>query len=187
MDVVALVELGYQWTGGRVNQVRLQDLDAPTPCTRWDVRALLNHLVGAVGFLAKVAAGEPSAPDAHGWTRIDFIGSDPAAAFAGAAERALAAWRTPGAMDRQCVMPFGVEPGRRVAQRGLTDAVVHGWDLSRAIGENADIPDELAEPLWDIDQALVDDSLRGGPFAPPVPFTGGTMSDRLMAFLGRQP
>jgi len=186
MDVT-LVGLGYQWTGERVARVRPQDLDAPTPCTRWDVRALLNHMIGAVGFMAEVAAGESSAPDAHSWARTDLIGSDPAAAFTNAAERALAAWRAPGAMDRQCVLPFGTEPGWRVAQRGLTDAVVHGWDLSRAIGENADIPDELADPLWEIDQVLMDDSLRGGPFAAPVSFTGGTTSDRLVAFLGRQP
>lgn len=60
-------------------------------------------------------------------------------------------------------------------------------DISRAIGENAGIPAELAEPLLEIDKELVNENLRGRVFAGEVKIAGGTASDRLVAFFGRTP
>jgi uncharacterized protein (TIGR03086 family) len=33
------------------------DLDAPTPCASWDVRALVNHFVGTARWWAAIVAG----------------------------------------------------------------------------------------------------------------------------------
>lgn len=186
-DVVTLLEGGYAWAGGRFAQVRAEQLDRPTSCSEWNLREVCNHTLGAMEFMVAVTGEGLASVDPASWTTTDLIGADPGAAFTTIADRALAVWRTPWVLQRQCQMPFGLEPGWRVAQRSLTDVVVHGWDISRASGENADIPDALAQSLWEIDQDLVDESLRGGPFALAVAFTGGSASDRLVSFLGRTP
>ena len=41
MDPVAAYQQTVVWTGQRVAGVRPEDLGLPTPCTEWDVRALL--------------------------------------------------------------------------------------------------------------------------------------------------
>ena len=56
-------------------------LDAPTPCTEWDVRTLLNHLIGtlwlAEGLFADQVPRYPMAPG--GLPAADLAGEDPAA------------------------------------------------------------------------------------------------------------
>lgn len=189
MDMIKLLDEGFAWAGEQVGKVRPEHLDAATPCTGWDLRALLNHMLGAMDHLAGAAAGDldPSRLDAEALARTDRIGNDPVAAFDAIAQQALAVWHTPGVLERTCAMPMGPKPASVVARISVSDAVVHGWDISRAIGANTDIPAELAEPLLEIDQELVDDGLRGRAFAAEVPITGGTASDRLVAFLGRTP
>src|SRR5262249_18299637 len=58
-----------------------EQMDNPTPCTEWNVRQLLNHLVGGnESYVARLASTEPFDPDSFDRTR-DFLGDDPAAAF----------------------------------------------------------------------------------------------------------
>jgi uncharacterized protein (TIGR03086 family) len=189
MDMIKLLDEGFAWTGEQVGKVQPEHLDAATPCTRWDLRALLNHMLGAMEQLAGTAAGDPdpSLLDADELARNDRIGNDPAAAFDAIVRRALAVWHTPGVLERTCTLPFGPRPASVVARISVSDAVVHGWDIARALGENTDIPAELAEPLLEIDRQLVDDGVRARAFAAEVTITGGTASDRLVAFLGRTP
>lgn len=189
MDIIELLEVGYSWTAKRVAKVRPGDLTAATPCTRWDLRGLLNHTLGAMEYCAAAAANEadPSSVDAKRWAGTDKIGDDPESAFAALAERALAVWHTPGVLERTCAMPYGPTPASEVVRRSLTDVVVHGWDIARATGENADIPTGLAEPLLEIDRKLVHPGRRGIAFAAEVPIESDLASDRLVAFLGRVP
>jgi uncharacterized protein (TIGR03086 family) len=189
MDVVTLLEAGFAWTGERIVGLRPDQLNARTPCDQWDVRATLNHLIGSIDRLADAAAGKPRPPgfDANATARIDQIGDDPAGAYRAASERALAVWRSPGVLDRSCELPIGFVPASAAAQISATDVVVHGWDVSRAVGENADIPAELATALLEFGKAFLPDQVRGRAFADPVPIAHGSPSDQLVAFLGRQP
>ena len=41
-----------------IGQVRPDQLDAPTPCTEFNVRQLLGHLVGNLGTVAMLGRGE---------------------------------------------------------------------------------------------------------------------------------
>jgi hypothetical protein len=63
--------------------------------------------------------------------------------------------------------------------------VVHGWDVSQATGECADIPDALAEPILEFSRGAVGPA-RGRAFGPDLS-TGESLSDRTVSFLGRRP
>lgn len=189
MDIIKLLDEGFAWTGERVAAVRIEQLEAATSCARWDLRALLNHMLGAMDQVAAAAngTGDSSRLDAQTLAETDWIGADPTAAFEAIAARALAVWHTPGVLERTCALPWGPTPAPVVAQLSVMDAVVHGWDISRATGEAVDIPLELAEPLLEISKAIIQDGLRGTAFAEEVRIVGGSVSDRLVAFLGRTP
>jgi uncharacterized protein (TIGR03086 family) len=70
----------------------------------------------------------------------------------------------------------------------ITELLVHGWDLARATGQPAHLPDDLAEEEL---------AFARGPHAPDVPRTGHPFGpvqpcpddtpaiDRLAAYLGR--
>jgi uncharacterized protein (TIGR03086 family) len=199
MDIIELLDRSYAWTTARVRAVRGHDLDRPTPCSRWDLRHLLNHTLGAQDLVVDAVAGRPvdsgyADPGALGQAlaEADRIGTDPVAAYDALVKRAMAVWRTPDILDGTCQMPFGPTPVPVAARIALIDIVVHGWDISRATGEAADIPPELAEPVLAFARDMVAGPMRGTAFADEVAIDGSTgapvtASDRLVAFLGRKP
>ena len=180
--MIDLLTQGYGWTGERLARVRPDDLDAATPCEGWELRDLLDHMLGSLDRLAAAAEGE-AAPSS---VQVDRLGDDCGrTAFAAARDRALAVWRTPGVMERTCVLPLGTVPGAVVAQVNLAEVVVHGWDVGRATGEDVDIPDELAGPILDFSRKAAEPR-RGIAFGPDLGI-GDTLGERTVAFLGRKP
>ena len=117
------------------------DLDTPTPCASWNVRALINHFIGTARWWAGALDGHLDDTDA------DYAGGDFVAAYEESIRIALAAFAAEGAADRMVRLPFGEFPGAAVRGMAALDQFTHGWDLARAIGYPADLDPELAEQL----------------------------------------
>jgi uncharacterized protein (TIGR03086 family) len=180
MDNPTLLKDVYTWTTARIAAVNADDLDAPTPCSLWSLRELLDHTVGSLTMLTDAVA-----PDAAP-TASDGESTSWEQAVAALAVRSQQAWEAPGVMDRAMeVPPMGTMPAAMLAGATLLETVTHGWDISQASRECADIPDALALPVLAFArQALVDN--RGDNFAADLGI-GDTPSDQLIAFLGRKP
>jgi uncharacterized protein (TIGR03086 family) len=88
--------------------VRAADLDLPTPCRSWTVKDVINHVIGSAGSYAELAETGvmPAGSLDVGHTAGDF-----AATFARQADRVVAGFSAPGAMDKIMAMPFGGMPG----------------------------------------------------------------------------
>src|SRR5688572_27004155 len=91
-DVIGSLDEAFTHAHGVIAGVRPDQYDGKTPCEEWTVRDLLEHMVGVVAGLGAAAAGEKPEEFA--------LAEDPAAQFEKAAAAALAAWRTPGVLDR---------------------------------------------------------------------------------------
>ena len=168
-----------------LTKVQPADLDAPTPCASWDVRALINHFVGTARWWAGVLAGEPGDTDA------DYAGGDFVAAYEESIRTALAAFEADGALDRMVRLPFGEFPGTVVRGMAALDQFAHGWDLARAIGYPADLDPDLAARLLGQARIAIPDAFRGpdgvAPFGPVQQAPAGVgPADELAAFLGRR-
>jgi uncharacterized protein (TIGR03086 family) len=173
-------------TGRIVMGVRPEDLTLPTPCRDWDVRLLLNHIIGGNYMFAEVARGGQA--DASG-VMDDHTLPDPGSNYIKSADEVLAAWAEPGAMQRRCKMPFGEIPAPAAVSIHFLDVVVHGWDLARATGQDTTIEPDLAAEALDISQGLMSPELRDtGVFGPEIPTSDDDpLHDRLVAFMGRRP
>jgi uncharacterized protein (TIGR03086 family) len=173
-------------TGRIVAGVRPDQLSGPTPCRDWDVRLLLNHIIGGNHMFATVARG--GRVEATG-DMEDYTRPDPGSRYLESAEAVLAAWAEPGAMERRVHMPFGDIPGSAAVSIHFLDLVVHGWDLARATGQDATIAPDLAAEALDISSDLLSPELReAGVFGPEVPAAADDpLHDRLVAFMGRRP
>ena len=173
-------------TGRIVVGVVPEHLRLPTPCRDWDVRLLLNHIIGGNYMFAEVAAGGRA--DATG-DMDDHTLPDPGTNYVASAEAVLAAWAVPGAMERRCHMPFGDIPAPAAVSIHFLDIVVHGWDLARATGQDTTIEADLAAEALDISHGLLSPELREtGVFGPEVPISeDNPLHDRLAAFMGRRP
>lgn len=173
-------------TLGVLRRVGRGDLDKPTPCASWDVRALINHFVGTARWWAATVSGDDSlaGPDR------DHAAGDFVAAYEEGIRIALGAFGQPGAAERIVKLPWGEFPGAVLQGFAATDQFTHGWDLARALGHGTDLAPELALVLLDQAEVAIDDALRGpdgqAPFGPARPAPeGSSEADRLAAFLGR--
>ena len=173
-------------TGRIVAGVRPDQLGQPTPCRDWDVRLLLNHIIGGNHMFAEVARG--GRVDATG-DMDDYTRPDPGTNYLASADAVLAAWAEPGAMERRVHMPFGDIPASAAVSIHFLDVVVHGWDLARATGQDTTIEPDLAAEALDISHGLLSPELREtGVFGPEVPASADDpLHDRLVAFMGRRP
>ncbi|MBO0807472.1 MAG: TIGR03086 family protein [Actinobacteria bacterium] len=170
--------------------VTADQYDKKTPCASWDVRALINHIVGGSHWFAAIArAGEPPAEGAEA---PDFTVGDPLAAFDEGIAASVAAFADPDVATKTMKLPFGEMPGAAFMHIAATDTFTHGWDLARATGQDSDLDPELAARLLASSRQAMSDSFRGpdptSPFGPAVDVPeSAPAADKLAGFLGRQP
>jgi uncharacterized protein (TIGR03086 family) len=165
-----------------IRGVAADQWSAPTPCTEWNVRMLVNHVVGGTLLFAAIIRGEPR-PDRS----RDHLGDDPAAAFASAAQSLHDAFVQPGVMEGIFQSPIGERPGSQLVQMRITEQLVHGWDLATATGQTLDVPPELvAQTVSALRERLPGGRRQGPMFADEQPCDEDALAlDRLAAFLGR--
>ena len=132
MDPVVLFERAATGAVSMTEQVRPEQRQAPTPCTEWDVEALLEHMVGGTGYLLSALGLEN-----------DPVGAD-SGSCAEAVSRCLGAVREAGALEGRCMSPAGFEwsVGDAVAGTAM-DQLIHTWDLAVAIPADAPAQDRL--------------------------------------------
>ncbi|HEX5266572.1 MAG TPA: TIGR03086 family metal-binding protein [Acidimicrobiales bacterium] len=184
-----VLQKAFASTAAVLANVKADQLDDPTPCASWKVRDLLNHVVGGTHFFATIA--ETGGPPAGAGDAADFSAGDFNAAFAEGAKRAVAAFRAPGAMEKQMTLPFGQLPGAVFVTIAATDSFTHGWDLARSTGQPSDLDPDLAGQLLENARGFIPDAMRGtdgqAPFGPRVDVPGSApAADQLAGFLGRQ-
>jgi uncharacterized protein (TIGR03086 family) len=150
-DDARLVELfgaASETFDDKLHQVGAGQWADPTPCTEWDVRALVNHVVGEHRWVEPLMAGRTIADvgtDLDG----DLLGEDPLAAWHHANGPSHAAFAEPDAMGSTVHLSYGDERAGAYCEQLVFDNVVHAWDLARGIGADDELPPDLVE--WAIE------------------------------------
>jgi uncharacterized protein (TIGR03086 family) len=184
-DIVGLFRRAADSFGDFVRGVRDDQWSGSTPCTQWDVRALVNHLVYEMRWAVPLFQGSTIA-DVGDRFEGDLLGDDPVGAWDDAGAAAVSVVAEPGAMRRTVHLSFGDVPGEEYAWQLFADLTVHGWDLARATGQDETIDPALLGPLaeWFADQA---EGYRSSGATGPRPPVADDADDqtRLLADFGR--
>ena len=162
-----------QWTG-------------PTPCTEWDVRGLVDHLVYETLWVPDLVGGATLA-DVGDRYEGDRLGDDPVAAWA-SAKAAAADGVGASALDAPVHTSGGTLTSDEYLTQMLFDAAIHGWDLATSIGVDHTLPDDVARDLeaWFIPQ--VEQMVAARIVAEPVVVgEDADATTRLIALSGRTP
>jgi uncharacterized protein (TIGR03086 family) len=156
-----------------------------TPCSGWDVRDLVNHLVSGNLWAAELGAGA-TIEEVGDRLDGDLLGSDPAAAYAASARAASEVFGRPGVLDRPCAVSYGPVPGSVYAGHRFIDVLIHGWDLATASGQDATLDADLIRACGQICAPQIDALRASGAFGPGIPVAPGSSAQtRLLAELGR--
>ena len=184
MDVISALEQSYDQTIELIAGLTQAELDAPSPCAGWDVRATLNHMLGATWMFTLVNQGQAAGEDAG-----DILGDDASLAVTAAAKENVASWRQPGAFEGDRSYPFGTFPATGAAMFNLGEVVVHNWDVAQATGRELVINPAVGQMVYDWGLSIPLDDFRDyGAFGPEVVVpTSSPIVDRLVGLLGRQP
>jgi uncharacterized protein (TIGR03086 family) len=179
------LERAFATTRSILANVKLDQLDDPTPCASWQVRDLINHIIGGAYFFAEtVENGKGSAP-----SDADFTGPAMVATYDEGIAKTVAAFNQEGAMQRTVELPFGALPVPAWLGIATTDVFTHGWDLAKATGQSTDLDPELAAQLLEGSKLFIQPAFRGedtkSPFGAEQSAPGGSSADQLAAFLGR--
>ncbi|HEY6796986.1 MAG TPA: TIGR03086 family metal-binding protein [Kineosporiaceae bacterium] len=184
----AQLSAGLAVAHGLVAAVRSEQWTMPTPCTEWDVRALVSHVVSGNHLFADVLAGRTTLEEFRRIPSGDVLGDQPVRAFDDSAQAVVAAFELPGVLEHPVSVPFGTVPGTTALHLRITEILVHGWDLARAIGQPAGFDDAVVEQELQFSrQALTQLPTGRAPFAAPAQASGTAPAiDRLAALLGRE-
>lgn len=178
MDPVVLFERAAGDAATMVGQVRPDQWHAATPCTEWDVEALVTHMSGGFGYLESALGGEASS------VALDE------SSYRAAMQQCLTHLREPGTLERRCQSPAGFEWSIAEAVAGTAmDQVVHTWDLAVAIGAGRQLDGDVVEAC--VAMFLPDMPAIGreaGFVGPEVPVAvGAPAQDVLLGAMGRMP
>lgn len=158
---------------------------AATPCTEWDVRALVNHLVVEQLWAPELLAGR-SIEEVGARFDGDQLGGDPVEAWDHAAAEALEAFASPWAIEQKVQLSYGAVPARDYCGEMAMDAAVHAWDLARGAGLDDRMDPELVSFCLSVIEPRAAELSASGLFAPPIPVADDAdPQTRLLALLGR--
>jgi len=174
-DLLDLYERASEWTTSKVAGATSK-LSAQTPCEKWDVRTLLNHMLDTQNYFLGSARGEDVSPPAP--TPPELLGDDPIADFERGRTEMLSTYGAPGVIEK-------TGPSLGIA---FSDQLLHGWDLAQATKQDATMPKGLPEAAYKMIHGRFTDDQRKGVFKPEIDVPADAPAqDKLLAYTGRTP
>lgn len=188
MDLYSNLVEAEQRLVALVSSIEADSYSSPTPCDRWDVRALLSHALASIDAFAAAVDGAPGPDMAQVFSGADIVGDDPLGATQRITRRSQAAWSTVRDLNAELSTFIGVMPAGQALAIITFSTVVHGWDLAVATGQAGELPEHLAEAAQQVAAELVPVLRPRGLFAHDVDLAGeATPTQRLVALTGRKP
>jgi uncharacterized protein (TIGR03086 family) len=159
----------------------------PTPCSEWNVHALVNHVASELRWIPPLVEGKTIAEVGDSLSG-DLLGDDPKAAWASAAREAQAAASEPGALQRTVHLSYGDREADGYIREVASDLVIHAWDLARAVGADTRLDPELVDLTAQSLSGGLEGARAAGFFAAAVEVgPDADAQDRLIALTGRNP
>lgn len=185
MDTLDLFRRAAAGFRSRLPQVT--DWTVPTPCTEWDARALVNHVVNEVRWIPPLVAGQTIA-DVGSSLDGDLIGDDVLAGWDAAVAAVEDECSKPGAMERLVELSTGTKPAADYLTEVLCDATIHTWDLARAVGADEKLDPDLVHLTMEVFGPVIAGARAAGAFGPEVPVPADADEQtKLLALSGRRP
>ncbi len=152
------------------------DATAPTPCAKFTLADLVDHLVGSLSGLGSMAGADITVPtDGAMESRV-----------ATAAQQALEAWRKRG-IEGEVLFGSRPMPAPLAASILSLELLVHAWDFAVATSATFTPSDALGEYVLGLARELIAPPMRDGDrFGDEVePGPDAGAMERLAAFTGR--
>jgi uncharacterized protein (TIGR03086 family) len=176
VDIIDRYDTAAAGFTDRLDAVTDDQWDNPTPCTDWNVRQLVDHVIEI----------QRQIPEGLGVTIDD--GATRKATWNAVREGALAALREPDVLKRTMPGRGGEVPVEMALIPRLSDVLVHTWDLARATGGDERLSPDVAAIVLERLKPNEEILRSTGTFGPGVESPpGADVVVELLCFTGRRP
>jgi uncharacterized protein (TIGR03086 family) len=171
-----------------VRGITAGQLADPTPCTEFDVRKLLNHLLFWGPSMAAAGRKEVVPPPAAAESGVDLTTGDWRGDLLAVLDRIDSSWAPASAWKGMTSMASPEMPASILGDMIVGELVVHGWDLAAATGQRLDLPASLLTHLAATAPAAAEQGRAMGLFGPAVTVSADAPAlDRILGLTGRDP
>ena len=196
----ALYERAARSMHDTLANVQPAQLGNPTPCSEWDVQALITHAIYSMEFLAPEADSDAIAKmvgdksmaayfDHNASKFVEFTG------IPGVIEKAIDGYNLgdSGIEDflgvvRSDAKAKGWDVATSLLMASFMDTLVHSWDISVSTSQDATLPEDLAQACYTAYAPVIDSHRAIGGFADELSVDGGSSTqDKLLSVMGRSP
>ena len=138
------------------------ELTLPTPCSDWDLAALVDHVTGGNWFTGQILGGHTA--DEAMTNTMELFGGRSATPeeVASSVNEQLTAFKKASVLDRTWHHVAGDLTGRQILRLRLHDLIVHTWDIEQTIDPPASLPADLLR--WGLAELSDQESLTPAHF-----------------------
>jgi uncharacterized protein (TIGR03086 family) len=186
MDVATLHRRTVGTWLARLEAVADDTWSAPTPCSDWSVRELVNHVTGEELWTVPLLHG---ATIEEVGTRFDgdVLGDAPQVAGGTAARAASTAVDDSLTPETRVQLSYGEEAGEEYVRQLAADHLIHAWDLAVATGGDRTLDPELVAEVAGWFAEREDLYRQAGMIAPRRTTEATGEQAALLAAFGRDP
>ena len=176
-----------------VSNVRDDQLGDPTPCPKYALGDLLQHVQSlaeafTVAGLKQQPPGGSEPPPEGDAALLTADWREETPAWLG---RLVEAWSSPQAWEGTTSIAGFEAPASSIGATAANELVVHGWDVARASGQRLELDDASLAPSQEFLAAMSGPGMeeaRGDAFGPALPVPAdATLLDQVVAGNGRDP
>jgi uncharacterized protein (TIGR03086 family) len=179
-DLDALASVGSHLVAA-LGAIGDHQLTWATPCSDWDLAALIDHVTGGNRFTVQISEGH-TADEAMTRTIEHFkSGSASTMEATSSVNDQFTAFNQPGALDRTWHHVAADLMGGQVLRLRLHDLIVHTWDIEQTLDPPASLPRELLR--WGLAELSDTESLTSELFELTTLPGAGAIEDPAIAYL----
>ena len=188
---IELYEAAAQGFRKTLSGVGLNQMGAPTPCTEWNVQALINHNLKVAAFVEGVYRENitVSPLDVGG----PLPGGDALELLDAGIGNVLEVLKSVGSLDQKISSPFGEMTRAEFLMNPTWDLLVHTWDLAKGTSQSTTLDSHLVEICHNAFAPMMEhmreEEFGGVKIMGPevqVP-ASASLQDRFLGVMGRQP
>jgi uncharacterized protein (TIGR03086 family) len=181
MNVNTLYQRAVELFADRVNAVREEQWDDPTPCDEWTVRDLANHVTNENLWTVPLIKGGTMEEVGDRFDG-DVLGDDPIGSALAAARSAVTAMAVQLPQGGTVQLSFGETPKEEYAMQLTADNLIHGWDMAAATGGDTRLDPEVVDAVASWFDEREELYRGGGAIAERRELTGDAQHDLLARF-----
>jgi uncharacterized protein (TIGR03086 family) len=166
--------------------VQDHDLVGPTPCSEFDVAALVDHLLIVAWRIGALGRGEDAfAADSEDPSGLSL--ADTKTEWAVRIAEAQRVWSDGTALAKTITMPWATLPGNVALMAYVSELTVHTWDVATATGQRPTWDDAVVGASLELMHAMLPGGGREhSPFGPATAVgANAPVIEQLAAWTGR--